>query len=419
MQISYPIDGVKEFVNMTEISPLLSKCEVKVCYVGEDPNRNGTVITKEVATKMGRSLPGCPIVGYYNQEKKDFEGHERELVIDDDGVRFVDITRPYGFVPPNAQVWFQKFEENGIVREYLVTECYLWTGVYEESQRIIDEGNNQSMELSKNSLGFWSKDKNTGRKIFIFNETLIEKLCILGEDVEPCFEGAQFKTQFSLEDNKEFQEFKNTMFAMMQEIQETLTKGGSYSTMEDNKVVETPVVEEFEKKEPEQQEEETKQPEDAKQEPEEKEEEKKYNLEDVVEFAELAEQFNELTASFASLQQEYAAAQDSIAQLNEELASYKEFKLVAERKEKQAMIDSFYMLSEQDKADVVANIDTYSLDDIESKLSVICVRNKVNFNLDTEEVSAEPTLTFSLDGAVETVDVPEWIQAVNETAKKL
>lgn len=419
MQISYPIDGVKEFVNMTEISPLLSKCEVKVCYVGEDPNRNGTVITKEVATKMGRSLPGCPIVGYYNQEKQDFEGHERELVIDDDGVRFVDITRPYGFVPPNAQVWFQKFEENGIVREYLVTECYLWTGVYEESQRIIDEGNNQSMELSKNSLGFWSKDKNTGRKIFIFNETLIEKLCILGEDVEPCFEGAQFKTQFSLEDNKEFQEFKNTMFAMMQEIQETLTKGGSYSTMEDNKVVETPVVEEFEKKEPEQQEEETKQPEDAKQEPEEEEEEKKYNLEDVVEFAELTEQFNELTASFASLQQEYAAAQDSIAQLNEELASYKEFKLVAERKEKQAMIDSFYMLSEQDKADVVANIDTYSLDDIESKLSVICVRNKVNFNLDTEEVSAEPTLTFSLDGAVETVDVPEWIQAVNETAKKL
>ena len=37
-----------------------------------------------------------------------------------------------------------------------------------------------------------------------------------------------------------------------------------------------------------------------------------------------------------------------------------------------------------DKKDVIENIDTYSLDDIEAKLSIICVRNKVNFNLEDD-----------------------------------
>lgn len=367
---------------------------------------------------MGQTLPGCPIVGYYNQDKQDFEGHERDLVIDEDGVRLVDITRPYGFVAPDAKVWFQQFQEDGVTREYLMTECYLWTGTYSEAQRIIDKGNNQSMELSdKNSLGFWAKDKNTNKKIFIFNETLIEKLCILGEDVEPCFEGAQFKTQFSLD--TEFQEFKNTMFAMMQELQETLAKGGSCETMEDNQVITAP--EEFEKKEDEQ--EVQTQPEDTKEEPaakeEKKEEPKKYNLEEVVEYAELTQQFNEVTASFEALQQEYAALKETADQLTEELAGLKEFKFAADRKDKQAMIDNFYMLTEEDKADVIANIDTYSLDDIEAKLSIICFRNKVNFNLDADEEEPEAPITFSLETPVADEQVPEWVQAVRETAKKL
>jgi hypothetical protein len=42
-----------------------------------------------------------------------------------------------------------------------MTEGYIWTGQYPESQRIIDEGNNQSMELSENYLdATWTKDDN-------------------------------------------------------------------------------------------------------------------------------------------------------------------------------------------------------------------------------------------------------------------
>jgi len=135
-----------------------------------------------------------------------------------------DSTFPYGFVPPNAKVWFQKFQDDGVVHEYLMTEGYLWTGQYPEVQRVIDHGNNQSMELDPKTLdAFWTKDDKGKPQFFIINEAIMSKLCILGEDFEPCFEGAQItKVQFSFEDS-----FKEQLFSMMNQVQEILNEGGA------------------------------------------------------------------------------------------------------------------------------------------------------------------------------------------------
>mgnify|MGYP004478586557 FL=1 len=47
------------------------------------------------------------------------------------------------------------------------------------------------MELHEPTLNAtWTKDDNGKPKFFIINDALIEKLCILGEDCEPCFEGS-------------------------------------------------------------------------------------------------------------------------------------------------------------------------------------------------------------------------------------
>ena len=80
------------------------------------------------------------------------------------------------------------------------------------------------------------------------------------------------------------------------------------------------------------------------------------------------------------------------------------------------MIDSFYMLSAEDKQEVQNNIDNYSLNDIEAKLSIICVRNKVDFSLNDKEddKEKEAPIIFNLDPAVNDSDIPEWIQAVKE-----
>lgn len=83
------------------------------------------------------------------------------------------------------------------------------------------------------------------------------------------------------------------------------------------------------------------------------------------------------------------------------------------------MIASFYMLSDEDKADVVANIDTYSLDDIEAKLSIICVRNKVSFDLDEDKSHNKngPTV-FNLDNG-EDDSMPAWVKRAMSVAKTL
>jgi hypothetical protein len=123
------MDAPCEFINVTPLNPLISKCEIKVCYVGDEPNRNKSVITKEVAKKMANSLPGSPIVGFYREDEKDFDTHTKVLKFKDDKLVLEERTRPYGFVDLNARCWFQKFIDNGsIEREYLMTEGYLWTG---------------------------------------------------------------------------------------------------------------------------------------------------------------------------------------------------------------------------------------------------------------------------------------------------
>ena len=77
------------------------------------------------------------------------------------------------------------------------------------------------------------------------------------------------------------------------------------------------------------------------------------------------------------------------------------------------------MLSDEDKKDVRDNIDSYSLDDIEAKLSIICVRKKVNFDSEdsaenknnTEEENTTVT-TYNLE---QESNVPAWISACINT----
>ena len=95
-----------EFINITPINPLISKCQIKVCYVGDEPNRNRSIISKETAREMANSLPGSHIVGFYNESNGDFEEHNRIIDISNGKFEIKDTTRPYGFVDLGAKVWF-------------------------------------------------------------------------------------------------------------------------------------------------------------------------------------------------------------------------------------------------------------------------------------------------------------------------
>lgn len=413
MYTSLPAQDACEFITYPTINPLVSQCQIKVLYVGE--NRNGTVISKAVAAEMGKKLPGSPIVGYYNKEDQDFEGHNKDIEWNGETYDIIDMTKPYGFIGENAHVWFQKFQdEDGVIRDYLLTEGYIWSGIYPESQRIIDKGNNQSMELDKDTLqGNWGISNQNNGRVFIINDATITKLCILGENFEPCFEGAQITGsaqfgEYSLQnDLSKLREAITAMSKQIQEYERSSQMEDQVIQEQEQEVIDTPVVEN-EVKDTENFEKNEDNPiQDEQQKNEVTVEEPQYSLEEIPEYIQLKADFEQLQNDYSALKEENEALTVTNQQLNE-------FKLSIEKKDKQAMIDSFYMLSAEDKQEVQNNIDNYSLNDIEAKLSIICVRNKVDFSLNDKEDEKEAPIVFSLDPTVNDSDIPEWIQAVKE-----
>ena len=153
---------------------------------------------------------------------------------------------------------------------------------------------------------------------------------------------------------------------------------------------------------------------DSEEDDEEDEKKKKktsYSLDEIVEYQELSTKFSELEAKYNALAEEKT-------QLESELQPLREFKLAADRKAKEDMINSFYMLDDEAKKDVRENIDKYSLDDIEAKLSILCVRNKVSFNLEDDNNPKGP-ITYNLGMTDFDESNPAWVKAVLDTAKTL
>ena len=443
-----------EFINLQplDINPLMSKCEIKVLYLGE--NRNHSYITKEVAADMAKTLRGAPIVGYFREEKEDFADHGHRVILDDEGVKFECLTKPYGFVSPDAQVWFQTFEDeddfgNKVEREYLMTTGYLWTGQFEECQVAVTEGRPQSMELDEQTLdGNWSTNVKTGMDFFIINDAIFSKLCILGDDVEPCFEGSSVKApEVSTSFTKVDESFKNTLYTMMQDLKFALEGGRNMEEIEnvvtnEESLVEEPIVETPVEETPVAAEEETPVTEEVVEETPTEEnvavEEETSAVEEEAQTEEVAENTDEtldvinenddnseqshskkiedsLERNFSL--EEYLELQNKYEALKQENAELVEFKMQVENEKKDALINSFYMLSDEDKAEVVNNKANYSLDEIEAKLSVICVRKKVSFDLEDENKEEQPITTFSLENLDNEV-VPAWISACKNIQSK-
>ena len=277
------------------------------------------------------------------------------------------------------------------------------------------------MELAEDLTdGHWTSN----HECFIIDTTSLSKLCILGDDVEPCFEGASVKQlEFSFNENF-IKQFTELMEIMAKYIKEGDTSMDT-NVNEVEEVVETEVVEETPEVE-------------AAEEPT-----PTYNLDEIPEYVNLKISYSDLQAmkekledevktlqaqyddivffkddlsrELESIKAEYANAKSLLDALTVENTELKEYKLNIEKKEKEAMIDRFFMLSEEDKADVIANIDTYSLDEIEAKLSTIGFRKGINFSLNTEEVPNNMSLNIKNDD--EPSGTYTWVDAVKNNVK--
>lgn len=190
---SQAIVNTMEVLETKPISELVTEATIKVCYVSETENPNQTVINKEVGRQIAATLPGAPVVGFFDEATGDFVEHSRKIEIKDGQVVAKDITRPYGFVSFD-QPWYQDFMEDGVVRTYLMCKAYLWTRQYAEASLALNKG--QSMELNENSMsGYYEGD------VFVFTQATLDKLCILGDAYAPCFAGAKIMSTYARQYN--------------------------------------------------------------------------------------------------------------------------------------------------------------------------------------------------------------------------
>lgn len=445
-----------EFIDIQPYNPLISQCTIKVLYLGK--NRNGSFIDKNTAIQMANSLPGTPIVGAWRKDIEDFGDHGHVITIEDGEIKFACKTVPYGFVAPDARVWFQKFNDiddfgNETEREYMMTTGYLWTGQFPEAQKVIDEGQNQSMELDEEHLdGHWANDAKSGMDFFIINDAVFSKLCILGDDVEPCFEGASVLG--GVDNNyTEETEFTHTLYTMIKQLQDIIgtTEGGKNMPEKPEELEQTEVVTEFvagsgkdeekknetqtETKDSDAEKEET--PSEKEAEPaadeEKKEPKKEHALEESEQEAEeekpeTEHALEEEPAAEVEPVVEHSAAEDvepepakvnfaleeENKELRAELEALRQFKLDIENKEKDALIAKYHMLSDEDKADIIAHKEEYTLEQIDEKLALVYVRKNVDFSTvdghQEEEEKMDSILSFSLDDS-EDAEVVSDIQA--------
>ena len=116
--------------------------------------------------------------------------------------------------------------------------------------------------------------------------------------------------------------------------------------------------------------------------------------------------------------EEFVALEKEVESLRAEIKELREFKLNIENQQKDVLINSYHMLSDEDKADVIAHKSEYSLEDIKAKLAVIYVEKNVDFNaIDGQEVDEPnevPAMTFSLDEDVSMEGAPGFLEALRQ-----
>lgn len=176
-QIPYSFE-CEPYGDFSAVTPLISKGRLRVYYKGL--NRNGGYITDDFSAKLEQSLPYTPVVGDYDEFSQDFKGHNLDR----------NVATIYGIVPENPNVaWEPHEDKDGITRVYLCCDVYLYTGRYDAAKEII--GKHHSMELNRDSLrGDW--ERRGIDEVFVYQDAFFDGLCVLGDNIEPCFEGSGF-----------------------------------------------------------------------------------------------------------------------------------------------------------------------------------------------------------------------------------
>lgn len=170
-------------IKMTKFSKVNSQFSLgraRVFYEG--PNVNRTIIDADVAEKLIQTIPGTPIVGRYNSEEGDFEGHGEGQIA-------------YGFVPLDPHPMRVEVSEEvyglPVKRKYYEVDAVIWDGRFPEAQKILEEEKSLSMELNPETMDGEFEIYDDKHYLRITNAEFFG-ITVLGDAHTPCFKDAKF-----------------------------------------------------------------------------------------------------------------------------------------------------------------------------------------------------------------------------------
>lgn len=170
-------------IKMTKFSKVNSQFSLgraRVFYEG--PNVNRTIIDADVAEKLIQTIPGTPIVGRYNSEEGDFEGHGEGQIA-------------YGFVPLDPHPMRVEVTEEvyglPVKRKYYEVDAVIWDGRFPEAQKVLEEEKSLSMELNPETMDGEFEIYDDKHYLRITNAEFFG-ITVLGDAHTPCFKDAKF-----------------------------------------------------------------------------------------------------------------------------------------------------------------------------------------------------------------------------------
>lgn len=200
-----------------------SYCKIHVMYLGG--NVNGTWFSEEAVIDALPSIYNCPIVGEYDVHKDNFLDHGQTLTINGDWMRTTTTTKALGVIPESARIYWEKVNDRGIWRDYLVVDkAILWTRRFHELDLLMSEKFGQSMEIMVDRGHHEQKPEG---RMYVIEKFHFSGFCILGvakngyPRVQPAFESASIGryAAFHQTDHQEDQEFQEMLFRLKELIE--------------------------------------------------------------------------------------------------------------------------------------------------------------------------------------------------------
>lgn len=201
MNQQYPISFTKKNEYETSDFRFIEVC-IDVMHTGA--NKNRTTFTKDIINKAVSSIANMPILGYVvdelDDEEKDFKGHEHELRVTDNDVKYMYAGQAYGVIPESCNPrWIIKDDGTGTEREYLRVDGLIWTKFGDPVDIFTrDVTKNHSVELTDMVCGPKDKDGNTPVSSFKFDGCCI--LSTTDPKIQPAMTGSCITAQFSVDD---------------------------------------------------------------------------------------------------------------------------------------------------------------------------------------------------------------------------